>query len=146
LLVAALALVALAAAFAVPDSRSAILRFFHLGGVTIERVRTLPAAEEQPLAAALGSPIQEDDAMRELGAPFLPPRHGTLYDRDGYVSTLLQGPVLLSEIAAPYLLKKMVGTTTVAWVDIVQGRLRGIWLSGAIRRNSGAAPTSFFIT
>src|SRR5204863_2740785 len=44
----ALAAAALAAAFAVPQSRSAILRFFHLRGVTVERVGTLPRAQELP--------------------------------------------------------------------------------------------------
>ena len=45
-LVPALALlVALGIAFAVPQARSAILRFFHIGAVTIERVETLPAAQ-----------------------------------------------------------------------------------------------------
>ena len=52
----ALAVVALVAAFAVPQSRSAILRFFHLRGVTVERVGTLPPAQELPLAAGLGRP------------------------------------------------------------------------------------------
>ncbi|HJX47160.1 MAG TPA: hypothetical protein VJ375_04880, partial [Gaiellaceae bacterium] len=43
---ALLVLTALVAAFAVPQSRGAILRFFHLGSVTIVRVDRLPAAEE----------------------------------------------------------------------------------------------------
>ena len=38
----AAALVAVAVAFAVPPARSAILRFFHLRGVSIEHVDTLP--------------------------------------------------------------------------------------------------------
>ena len=50
----ALAVVAFAIAFAVPQARSSILRFFHIGAVTIERVETLPAAQERPLAAGLG--------------------------------------------------------------------------------------------
>ena len=53
----AAALLALAVALAVPDARSSILRFLHLGGVTIERVSTLPAAEERPLASNLGDPV-----------------------------------------------------------------------------------------
>ena len=54
-LVPALALlVALGIALAVPDARSAILRFFHIGSVTIERVETLPPARERPLTAGLG--------------------------------------------------------------------------------------------
>lgn len=61
---------ALAAAFAVPDSRGAILRFLRLGGVTVERVGVLPPAEERPLAATLGVPVSEADAAVVLGQPF----------------------------------------------------------------------------
>ena len=50
----ALALVALAAAFAVPQSRGAILRFLHLGGESIQFVETLPPAGTRPLDAGLG--------------------------------------------------------------------------------------------
>ena len=49
------ALAAVAAAFAVPQSRGAILRFFHLGAATIELVDTLPqrgrAAARRPASA-----------------------------------------------------------------------------------------------
>ena len=41
-LVAAIALAAVAAAFAVPQSRGAILRFFHIGADKIQFVDTLP--------------------------------------------------------------------------------------------------------
>ena len=44
----ALALVALAAAFAVPQSRGAILRFLHLGGESVQFVETLPPASVSP--------------------------------------------------------------------------------------------------
>jgi hypothetical protein len=125
----AVAVVALVAAFAVPQSRSAILRFFHLRGVTVERVGTLPPAQELPLAAGLGSPVDEAGARSLLGGPFLPAAHGTLYGRDGIVSTLLRGPVLLSEFGAPEFLKKFV-TSSVEWVEVVPG-VQGLWISGA---------------
>ena len=129
-LVAALAAAALAAAFAVPQSRSAILRFFHLGGVTIERVDTLPPAQERPLSAGLGEPVGDAEAERTLNGPFVPADHGTLYERDGIVSTLLAGPVLLSEFGAPEFLKKFAVSTHVEWVEVAPG-IQGIWLSGA---------------
>jgi len=125
----ALAVVALAAAFAVPQSRSAILRFFHLRGVTVERVRTLPPAAEVPLSAGLGSEESDADAARTLGGPFLPREHGTLYERDGIVSTLLDGPVLLTEFGAPEFLKKFV-TSKVEWIEIAPN-VQGLWISGA---------------
>jgi hypothetical protein len=124
----AFAVVALVAAFAVPQSRSAILRFFHLRGVTVERVDTLPAAEEVPLSSGLGSVIDDDAARRVLGGPFAPARHGTLYERDGIVSTLLRGPVLLTEFGAPEFLKKFV-TSNVQWIEVVPG-VQGLWISG----------------
>ncbi len=123
--------VALAAAFAVPQSRSAILRFFHLGGVTVELVGTLPPAAERPLAAGLGQPVSSDEAARMLGAPFLPAGHGTLYDRDGLVSTLLAGPVLLSEFGSPFLVKKVaLANGKVEYVEVAPG-VTGLWIAGA---------------
>jgi len=125
----ALAVVALAAAFAVPQSRSAILRFFHLRGVTVERVDTLPPAKEVPLAAGLGSVVDDKEARQVLGGPFLPRKHGTLYDQNGFVSTLLEGPRLLSEFGSPGMLKKF-ATSNVEWVEVAPG-IQGLWISGA---------------
>jgi len=123
------AVVAVAAALAVPQSRSAILRFFHLRGVTVERVATLPPAEERPLAAGLGREVGDAEARALLGGRFLPAAHGTLYERDGIVSTLLRGPVLLSEFGAPEYLKKFV-TSNVEWVKVAPD-VQGLWISGA---------------
>jgi hypothetical protein len=124
----ALALVALVAAFAVPQSRSAILKFFHLRGVTVEQVDTLPPAQEVPLAAGLGSVVDDEEAGQVLGGPFLPLEHGTLYDQNGFVSTLLEGPLLLSEFGSPGMLKKF-ATSKVEWVEVAPG-VQGLWISG----------------
>src|SRR2546422_454294 len=64
-LVLAVALLALAfgIAMAVPPARSAILRFFHIGAVTVEQVETLPAARERPLAAGLGPALPLREAV-----------------------------------------------------------------------------------
>jgi hypothetical protein len=51
--VAVLAL-AVGIAMAVPPARSAILKFFHVGSVTVERVDTLPPAQTRPFATGLG--------------------------------------------------------------------------------------------
>src|SRR6478735_4882296 len=74
-LVAAIALVvvAIGIAFAVPPARSAILDFFHLGGVTVERVSTLPETEERPLGAELGRRVSYEEAAGILGRPVLLP-------------------------------------------------------------------------
>src|SRR5437899_11608372 len=69
--VLALALLsALGIALAVPPARSAILRFFHIGAVTIERVEPLPAARGGSLAPGLGP----GRCLRAAeGRPRLPP-------------------------------------------------------------------------
>src|SRR3954462_6769143 len=64
---------AIAAAFAVPQSRAAILRFFHLGAATIIHVDTLPPAEQRPLAAGLGAPVTRAEAESLLSGTLLLP-------------------------------------------------------------------------
>src|SRR5436305_15001216 len=73
LVAVALIVLALGIAFAVPPARSALLRFLHIGSVTIERVDTLPAAVERPLRASLGSPVSAAAARGPLGAAFRAP-------------------------------------------------------------------------
>src|SRR5436190_19036458 len=51
--------VALAIALAVPPARSAILKFFHIGSVTVERVETLPPAQTRPFATGLGPALTQ---------------------------------------------------------------------------------------
>ena len=138
--VLALALVALAigAAFAVPQARSAILRFFHIGGETIVRVDTLPPAVERSEAAGLGSPLPRSQAERTLGFRLLlppgkaPERVYVLGDSVGTVVLRLHGrPVLLSEFRSPgeMGLKKLIfDQTSVQWLR-VNGR-DGVWIRG----------------
>src|SRR6266511_5160287 len=58
----ALVVLALGIAFAVPEARSAILRFFHIGAATVERVETLPPAQHRPLTAGLGPALTRSAA------------------------------------------------------------------------------------
>jgi len=134
--VVALALVAIVAALAVPQSRGAILRFLHLGGESIEFVQTLPPAGERPLGAGLGPPVSEPEARASVPALLLPQVAGRLHlhESGGVVSVVFAHagrPVLLSELPSGqgYLLKKLAGTTNAEWVD-VRGA-SGLWLSGA---------------
>src|SRR5919201_5112513 len=69
----AVLVVAFGIAMAVPQARSAILRFFHIGAVTVERVETLPPAQQQPLAAGAGAGPPPQDAAK---AARLPVRRG----------------------------------------------------------------------
>ena len=138
-LAAAVVAVALAAAFAVPQSRGAILRFFGLGAVRVQFVDRLPPAEERPLAATLGPPVSLAVARDLLGAPALRPPLApapTLHARDGIVSLVFLNrnePVLLSEIGSSGsdLLKKIVlmsPTTSTRWVRV--GNDPALWIAG----------------
>jgi hypothetical protein len=132
LAIAAALVVAAACALAVPQSRGAILRFLHIGGETIERVRTLPAAQERSLRASLGFRISPAQATTLLGRPFAVPGL-PLYRADRVVSTLLAGDVLLSELqtgADPIMLKKFAaGATDVEGVSVA-AQAPGIWIHG----------------
>src|SRR2546421_7623995 len=63
----ALGALAVGVALAVPPARSAILKFFHVGSATVERVDTLPRAQERPLVAGLGPALVEEDAEMDAG-------------------------------------------------------------------------------
>jgi hypothetical protein len=134
----ALVALAIAVAFAVPQARSAILRFFDIGGVTIIRVDTLPPAQERELSADLGRPVSRSEAARALLAPVrLPKLHGRahLYEQSGVVSTLLSTPqpVLLNQLrtglssAFP---QKLVGPTTKLETAKVRTAGDALWLTG----------------
>jgi hypothetical protein len=140
----ALAVLALAIAFAVPPARSAILRFFHLGAVSVERVETLPPARERPLVAGFGEPVDRVAAENRIGFHLLlPPLEGGPPKRvyaPGYefLATVLnvpidgrRKPVLLIEIPGDNLgiAKKVVQKETLIAPVSVKGR-SGMWIRG----------------
>jgi hypothetical protein len=131
------AIVALTAAFAVPESRGAILRFLHLGGVTIERVDTLPPAEQRPLEAGLGRPVTLAGAKRLLGHELLLPDVSPLpqlhLQGSNIVSMVFQHdgePVLLNEFGfgGGFLKKFAAGGTSIQ--DGGMGDVPSLWISG----------------
>lgn len=131
----ALLALALAVALSVPAARSAILRVLQLGSVSVERVDTLPPAQERPLAADLGVPVDARAAQRTLGAPMRLPkldRPPQLYQQGLAVSALLARPqpVLLTELRAggPIFKKLLSGRTTAVSVQV--GTAYGLWISG----------------
>jgi hypothetical protein len=136
----ALVAIAVGAAFAVPQARTAILRFFHIGGETIVRVETLPPAVERSQAGGLGVPLSRAEAERRIGfSLLLPPVKGNgpnrvyvLGDSVGTVIVRSHGkPVLLSEFSSPGemgLKKLTLGDATVQWLRL-NGR-DAIWLQG----------------
>jgi hypothetical protein len=138
----AILVVAAAAVMAVPSARTAILRFFHIGAVTVERVETLPPARERPLTTGLGRPLPPEVAARRAGFTMLlppldePPER--VYVRAGVLqATLLDvpdvGTVLLTEMRGGNqmgLAKKIVDRQTNVTSVSVNGSF-GIWITGA---------------
>jgi hypothetical protein len=133
--------VAIAAAFAVPSARTAILRWLGLSHVRVVRVDTLPPTRR--LAAAdLGTKTSLAAAERRLGLAVLQPRDrpDAVYVFDGTGSrrvTLVYGSVakprlLLSEFrgvgTTNYIQKMVKPGTTVERVRV--GDAPGIWFSG----------------
>jgi hypothetical protein len=137
LLVIALAVlvVAVAAALAVPQSRGAILRFLHLGAVTIERVDTLPPAEDRPLEAGLGPVVTQQQASQAVRRLLLPPGeaprlHRTFGNAISMVVAWKGEPVLLSELGDIIFFKKAAsGGTDVEPVQVYGHQ--GVWIHGA---------------
>jgi hypothetical protein len=131
----AVVVVAFGIALAVPPARSAILRFFHIGSVTIERVQTLPPARERPLAAGLGPALSLEQAEARSGVRLVlhARRPERFYARPGLIATLLDyrgKPVLLAELQGDQtgITKKF--ATPGTSVQPAQIGSFGLWLSG----------------
>ena len=134
----ALVLVAFGIAMAVPEARSAILRFFHIGAVTVEQVETLPEATQRPLTAGLGPALSRSEAEALAGIPIaLPDFDGPpptrFYTRPGFIATVFWAeskPVLLVEFRGDQagIAKKTADSETrVSPVEIGDF---GLWLEG----------------
>ena len=118
-----------------PDARSAILRFFHIGAVTIERVETLPAARDRPLTAGLGPALSLHEAETRSGVSLVlnGPRPQRFYAQPGLIATLLHyrgKPVLLAELQGDQtgIVKKLAGPET--RVEPAPIGSFGLWLEG----------------
>src|SRR5436309_2843432 len=133
--------VAIAAAFAVPQARTTILDWFHIGGATIERVETLPPAVERSQAGGLGRPMSLKAAERAVGFDLLLPPYkccgpGRVYVLRDSMATVILGigrnhRALLSEFRSfgPFTLKKLAfGQSEVESVQ-VDGH-EGVWIHG----------------
>ena len=135
-LAVAIAAAAIGAAFAVPQSRGAILRFFDVGADRIQFVDTLPPAQERSLDAGLGAPVTVTYARAFVSQLLFPPLRPTpTLHRNGDVISLVFAyrgkPVLLSELRGPgYFFKKLVGgQTNPTWLKVRNGG-SGLWLAG----------------
>jgi len=141
----AVLVVAIAAVFAVPQTRASILRFFHLRGVTIERVPELPTVPVQGgLGTFLGEPVSLDEARSQAQFDVVVP--AALGDADqvyfqasppgGMVSflygTRAKPNALVTEFQArvdEVIFKKVVPDTKIDPVQI-NGQ-PGFWIEGA---------------
>src|SRR4051794_19727473 len=134
---AALAAAAIAAALAVPQSRGAILRFFHLGAAKIEVVDTLPPAESRPLEAGLGPGVPLLQAQGFLRRPLLVPPGPTPQGHspsDNIVAMVFRyrgEPVLLSEFGDAQYFKKAIPFGSGAIREVRVNNAYGVWIAGA---------------
>jgi hypothetical protein len=137
-LAVAVVAVAVGAAFAVPQARTAILRFFGVGEVRIEFVDRLPEVPPNgPLA--LGAAIDPADAPFPLLRSKLLGKADGVYNSQGVV-TLLYGShrhvrLLVTEIAGtpfdPTVGKKLQAAGTHAlFVSIRDSTGPGVWIEG----------------
>jgi hypothetical protein len=133
-LVLALAVLAVAigAAFAVPPARTAILRFFHIGGETIERVDTLPNAPRRSPIAGLAGPMSVEDATDRAGFnPILPRRHGGIYAEDGILATYIRPHVVLTEARSELGASKKFVSPQTRLEPVRVNDHDGLWITGA---------------
>jgi hypothetical protein len=137
-LVLAAVVLGLAVAFAVPPARSAILRFFHLGGVTIERVEELPSAPRRSPVSGLEGPMSVEQASRVAGFGIVRPssKVGRAYAARGIAAMLLhvegvEGPVLLTELRGFDLMMKKTAAGETAIEPLRVNGWDGVWIEGA---------------
>jgi hypothetical protein len=126
-LAVAIGFAALAVAFAVPESRASLLRFFHLRGATVSLVDRLPPLTSR---ASLGQPIPFDSASFRLLLPS-GRRPEQVYAGDSGYWLRYPGLLLFEFESGPgteILKKAALGKTDVEYVD-VDGE-PGIWIGG----------------
>ena len=137
-LAVAVAVLAVGVAFAIPPARSAILRFFHLGGVTIERVEELPSAPRRSPVSGLEGPMSVERAARVAGFGIVRPssKVGRAYAARGIAAMLLRvdgvrGPVLLTELRGFDLMMKKTAAGETAIEHVPVNGWDGVWIEGA---------------
>src|SRR5919204_1451661 len=128
----AVLVVALGAAFAVPSARTAILRFFHIGGQTIVRVDTLPNAPRRSPIGGLAGPMSLQDATKRAGFnPILPPKHGGIYAEDGVLATYVAPRVVLTEARGELGMMKKFASPQTRIEPVRVNDHDGLWITGA---------------
>jgi len=125
--------VAVAVAFAVPPARTAILRFFHIGGETVERVNVLPPAQHRSPVAGLAGPMSVDRATKTAGFEVLlpPSPTGRFYAADGIMATYLGKKVVLTEFRGDLGLSKKVASPATRIEPTTVNGTDALWIHGA---------------
>lgn len=137
-LVAMIVAVAVVAGLAVPQARTAVLRFFGIGAVRIEYVERLPTVT--PGAPFdLGTKISAEDTAFPIVHSELLGEPDAVYETGNVVTLLYGSPdavrVLVTEIAGPpvppEVMRKIVGSTTSTELVPIAGSFEpGIWIEG----------------
>jgi hypothetical protein len=122
---------ALGALFAIPQTRAAILDFFRIGGVTVERVETQPAAPT--VTPAFGREVTLEEARAAVEAPLaVPPDFRAVYLDEPFVTIEVRRGLYLTQWSGtgPPLLEKQAGPGTRFHEVGVYGNF-GLWIEGA---------------
>jgi hypothetical protein len=142
----AVLVLAVAVAMAVPPARSAILDFFNIGGVEIQRVDTLPELPAGLVAPGVRAPL--DDALDSVPFDVVVPegyRDVYLAEGEGIVTFVWPDRLLMELSGDETLLKKVVEQdSTIAMLDVngypavwIEGGPHGLFVPGGEARLAG---------
>jgi hypothetical protein len=125
----AVLVLAVAVAMAVPPARSAILDFFHIGGVEIRRVETVPRLPANRAAPGVRVPVSEARNSVDFDL-VVPDGYQSVYYTSGIVTFVWQDRLLMELRGDEQLLKKVADQgTRIQWVDV--NGYPGVWIQGA---------------
>ena len=129
--VALATLAVVGALLAIPQTRAAILEFFRIGNVRVERVETQPTATRGFLE--FGRMVTIEEAQEAVGFELAVPRvYQAVYLDEPYVTILVRPGVFLTQwggTGAPVIEKEAGPNTRFEEVDV--GDAIGLWISGA---------------
>ena len=125
----AVLVLAVAVAMAVPPARSAILDFFNIGGVEIQRVETVPRLPAE--RAAPGVRVSLAEARNSVDFDLIvPDGYQSVHYTAGIVTFVWPDRLLMQLRGDEQLLKKvMEQDSSIQWVDI--NGSPGVWIQGA---------------
>lgn len=130
LAIALAGLAVLGALFAIPQTRAAILDFFQIGNVRIERVETQPRA---PTGVVLGEQVSLEEAQDSVDIRLaVPSEYRAVYVLGAFVTFEIERGVYLTQwggTGAP-LLQKQAGPNT-RFEEVFVDDANALWIEGA---------------